>query len=93
MWKDLYPTKEEFPVKPWGAAYNIPVESGSQLELIMQRCLDIVKKRIPEAILASPDDFDDIWDAFMNDLEEAGVEEAEKAYTELVRERVELWNE
>ncbi|MDY7222475.1 ABC transporter substrate-binding protein [Halalkalibacterium halodurans] len=92
MWKDLYPAKEEFPVKPWGAGWNITVESGSQLELINQRCRDIMKKRVPEAILASPEDFDDIWDAFMNDLEQAGVEEAEKAFTELVQERVELWN-
>lgn len=92
MWKDLYPQKEEFPVKEWGAAFNIPVEAGSDLELVMQKCLDIVKKRIPEAILADPDDFDKVWDKFMKDLEKAGVEDAEKAYTELVKERVELWN-
>ncbi|MGM7724431.1 ABC transporter substrate-binding protein [Metabacillus sp. Hm71] len=93
MWKDLYPQKEEFPVKPWGAAYNIPVKAGSDLELIMQKCLDIVKKRIPEAILAKPEDFDKVWKNFMKDLEKAGVEEAEKEYTKLIKDRVELWEE
>ncbi|MDQ0230747.1 ABC transporter substrate-binding protein [Metabacillus malikii] len=91
MWKDLYPQKEEFPVKKWGAGFNIPVPSGSNLELINQKCFDIVKKRIPEAILAKPEDFDKVWDQFMKDLEKAGVEEAEKEYTELVKSRVELW--
>ncbi|MGM7724424.1 ABC transporter substrate-binding protein [Metabacillus sp. Hm71] len=93
MWKDLYPQKEEFPVKPWGAAYNIPVEAGSDLEVIMQKSLDIVKKRIPEAILAKPEDFDKVWKTFMEDLEKAGVGEAEKEYTKLVKKRVELWEE
>ncbi|OXS75804.1 ABC transporter substrate-binding protein [Domibacillus enclensis] len=91
MWKDLYPQKEEFPVKPWGAAYNMPVEAGSDLELIMQKSMDIVKKRIPEAILADPAEFDAVWDEFMADLEKAGVEQAEADYTEMVKNRVELW--
>lgn len=93
MWKDLYPQKEEFPVKPWGAAYNMQVEAGSELELTMQKSLDIVKKRIPEAILADPSEFDQVWDVFMEDLEKAGVEEAEKEYTKMVKNRVELWGE
>lgn len=91
MWKDLYPQKEDFPVKPWGAAFNIPVPSGSDLELAMQRAQDIMKRRIPEAILAKPADFDKVWDNFMEDLEKAGIEEAEKEYTELVKARVKLW--
>nr|ATG84600.1 UgpB [Geobacillus thermodenitrificans] len=93
MWKDLYPQKEEFPVKPWGAAWNIPVPANSELSVINQRLLDIVKKQIPEAILAKPSDFDKVWDQFMEDLEKAGVEKAEKEYTKLVKERVKLWQD
>lgn len=91
MWKDLYPQKEDFPVKPWGAAFNIPVPGGSDLELILQKSLDVVKKRIPEAILAKPENFDKVWDTFMNDLEKADVEKAEAEYTKLVKSRLELW--
>ncbi|WP_148630972.1 ABC transporter substrate-binding protein [Bacillus sp. E214] len=92
MWADLYPQKEDFPVKEWGAAFNMAVPSGSDTELIMQKCLDIVKKRIPEAILADPDNFDKVWDTFMKDLEKADVEQAEKEYTKLIKDRIELWN-
>ncbi|WP_353626568.1 hypothetical protein [Bacillus sp. JCM 19041] len=93
FWKDLYPQEDEFPIKPWGAAYNIPVDSSSELRLQLQRCLDIVKRKVPEAILANPDQFDHVWDEFMDELEAAGVEEAEAAYTELVQTRVNLWKE
>ncbi len=92
MWADLYPQKEDFPVKEWGAAFNMAVPAGSETELIMQKCLDIVKKRIPEAILADPDDFDKVWETFMKDLEKADVEKAEKEYTKLIKDRIELWN-
>ncbi|MEH7544201.1 MULTISPECIES: ABC transporter substrate-binding protein [Bacillaceae] len=91
MWRDLYPKAEEFTVKPWGASYNIQVASDSELALIEKKALDIVKKRIPEAILAKPSQFDKIYDTFLKDLDAAGVEKAEKERTKLIKDRVELW--
>lgn len=93
MWRDLYPQEDEFEVKPWGAAYNIQIPTGTDLELINQKVLDIAKKRVPEAILAKPADFDATWDAFMQDLIDAGVEQGEEAYTKLIQDTVELWSE
>jgi len=93
LWSDLYPSADEFEVKPWGAAYNIPIPSDSDLDVINQRMLDITMKRVPEAILAKPEEFDDVWDEFMKDLEEVGVEEAEEEYTQLIKDTVELWDQ
>lgn len=92
MFKDLYPQEDEFDVKPWGAAYNISIPAGSDLELINQKVLDIAKKRVPEAILAKPADFDKVWDTFMADLEKADVEKGEQEFTKLIQETVELWS-
>ncbi|OAK67967.1 ABC transporter substrate-binding protein [Lederbergia galactosidilytica] len=92
LWKDLYPQMDEFDEKPWGAAYNIPIPGGSDLEVKNQRMLDVTFKRIPEAILANPDDFDTIWETFMKDLEKAGVEEAEEEFTKIIQDTVELWS-
>ncbi|WP_404810073.1 ABC transporter substrate-binding protein [Metabacillus halosaccharovorans] len=92
MWKDLYPQAEEFPVKPWGAAFNITVPGDSELALIEQKVLDIVKKRIPEVILADPADFDKLYDNFLAEIDKAGAKDAEKMRTELIKDRVELWN-
>ncbi|MFD2214784.1 ABC transporter substrate-binding protein [Metabacillus endolithicus] len=92
MWKDLYPQEDEFPIKPWGTSFNIQVPGDSDLALIEQKVLDIVKKRIPEAILAKPSDFDKVYDGFLKEIDDAGAKEAEAMRTELIKERVELWN-
>jgi len=92
LWKDLYPSKDEIPVSPWGAAYNLPIPAGSKLEVNNQRMLDITFKRVPEAILSEPKKFDEIWDQYMKDLDKLGVEESEEEFTQIVKDTVELWN-
>ncbi|MBD2871031.1 ABC transporter substrate-binding protein [Paenibacillus arenilitoris] len=92
-YKDLWPSEEEFPVRPWGAAWNINMETGSEANVIFQKCQDIMKRRITQAILAEPEQFDAIWDDFMKELKEAGVEKLNEEFTKLVKERVKLWNE
>ncbi|WP_058303155.1 ABC transporter substrate-binding protein [Gorillibacterium timonense] len=88
---DLWPKPEEFPVKAWGAAWNIPVETGSDLQILQKKMEDIMKKRVPQAILAKPADFDKVWDEFMQDIDKAGVKKMNELYTELVKARVDLW--
>ncbi|CAM4378055.1 ABC transporter substrate-binding protein [Paenibacillus tarimensis] len=91
-WKDLFPQEDEFEVKPWGAAWNIPVPTDSVIPVTQQKANDIVRKRIPEAILAKPADFDKVYDTMLAELDKAGVKKMEEEYTELVRARVELWS-
>ncbi|WP_150275255.1 ABC transporter substrate-binding protein [Paenibacillus tepidiphilus] len=90
-WKDLFPSADELPVKEWGALYNMPVPTDGQYQVIYQKTQDIVGKRIPEAVLAKPEDFDRIYDAFVEELNKAGAEEMEKEYTELVKARTSLF--
>ncbi|MDY7224697.1 ABC transporter substrate-binding protein [Halalkalibacterium halodurans] len=92
VWKDLYPSKDELIESSWGAAYNIPIPAGSKLDVNNQRMLDIAFKRVPQAILSDPDQFDEIWDQFMRDLDKVGVEESEEEFTQIIRDTVELWN-
>lgn len=92
-WKDFYPQASEFPVKPWGAAWNIAIASDSQVNIIYKKVETITRKRIPEIVLAKPGKFDQVWDAFMKDLDKAGADKMEKGYTKLVKERVKLWSD
>ncbi|KAA8786169.1 putative aldouronate transport system substrate-binding protein [Paenibacillus sp. 4624] len=91
-WKDLFPNEEEFAVKPWGAAYNMPTPGDSDYNVIFQKTQDIIRKRIPEAVLSSPDQFDAIYDGLIAELNQAGAEKMEKQYTVLIQNRVRLWN-
>ncbi|MEK4979482.1 MULTISPECIES: ABC transporter substrate-binding protein [Bacillales] len=92
MWKDFWPKSEEFPTKPWGAAYLISPPIDSNIAITYKRVEEIVRKRIPEIILADPSQFDALYDQFIQDLNAAGAEKMEQEYSELVRDRVELWN-
>ncbi|MEK4356625.1 ABC transporter substrate-binding protein [Paenibacillus sp. FSL M7-1455] len=92
-WRELFPKEEEFKVRPWGAAWNIAIPGDSEIVVLDNKLKDITWKRIPEAILAKPADFDKVWDAYMKDLEKTGVEKAETLREELVKQRVKLWNE
>ncbi|GJM68640.1 hypothetical protein HMSSN036_08560 [Paenibacillus macerans] len=58
----------------------------------MAKMKDITWKRIPEAIMAKPEQFDKIWDDYMAELEKAGVKEMEEAFGQYVKDRVKLWS-
>ncbi|MCY9667274.1 ABC transporter substrate-binding protein [Paenibacillus alginolyticus] len=88
MWKDLYPQPSDFPVKPYGAAWQINIPQDTDAALIFQKAEDLMKKRIPEAILAKPDKFDSIWDNFMKELEQAGVHKMEDQFNKLLQDRI-----
>lgn len=91
-WKDLFKTEKDFPVKEWGAAYNMPVPTDTDYNVIYQKAQDIMKKRIPEAILAPRDKFDEVYDTMLKEFDNAGVPKAEATYTELIKNRLKLWN-
>ncbi|WP_379162883.1 ABC transporter substrate-binding protein [Paenibacillus sp. sgz5001063] len=90
-WKDLFPKESDFPVKEWGALYNMPVPTDGDYQVTFKKTQDIVRKRIPEAILSKPADFDKVYDAFIAELNKAGAEKMEAEYTDLVKARITLW--
>ncbi|MFC4102714.1 ABC transporter substrate-binding protein [Paenibacillus xanthanilyticus] len=92
-WKDLFPKEDEFTEKAYGGAWNIQIPGDDEVTILAEKMKDITWKRIPEAILAKPADFDKIWDAYQQDLIQAGVERMEKGFTKYVQDRVALWNE
>ncbi|WP_059052027.1 ABC transporter substrate-binding protein [Paenibacillus senegalimassiliensis] len=90
-WKDLFPQEGDFKPKEWGALYNMPVPTDGDYQVIYQKTQDIIRKRIPEAVLTTPDKFDTVFDNFLAELDKAGAEKMEAEYTELVKKRVSLF--
>jgi len=90
-WKDLFPAKDEFPVKKWGAAYNLPSPSTPDFTVPFQKSQDIVRKAIPAAIVATPEQFDGIYDQMITDLDGSGIPEMEALYSQMIKDTVELW--
>ncbi|MBN2618004.1 MAG: ABC transporter substrate-binding protein [Spirochaetales bacterium] len=93
FWKDLFPKEDEFPVKPWGAAWNIPIPNDSPITVFQQKEQDIIRQLIPEAIMATPAEFDGIYDKMLAQLEAIDSTKIEKEYTSYVKKRIKLWTE
>ncbi|KGA98957.1 ABC transporter substrate-binding protein [Alkalihalobacillus alcalophilus ATCC 27647 = CGMCC 1.3604] len=91
IWKDLFPQEDEFRPRPYGAAWEINYGANSPIAVPFQRAQDVMFTRIPQVILARPDQFDEIYDQFMDEISTDAIEEAEREFTNLVRNRVELW--
>lgn len=91
-WKELFPGEKEFEVKPWGAAYNLTTDNESNYNVTFKKTTDIIRKRIPEAILAPVSIFDTVYDNMIKELDAAGAVQMEQQYTQLVKDRVELWS-
>lgn len=91
LWVDLWPDQKKMPVRPWGAIWQLNTPQDASWTVPFQKCEDIVRKRIPEAILAKPDKFDSIWVAFQKELEDAGVRGLEAILNKLVQERLAFW--
>lgn len=91
-WRDLFPAEEEFEPRAYGAAYTMSLASDDPAVILGAKMKDITWKRIPEAVMAKPEEFDKIWDAYMAELDKAGVEEMEEVYTQHIKNRIELWS-
>lgn len=91
-WKDLFPKEEEFQPRAYGAAYTMSLPNDDPAVILGAKMKDITWKRIPQAVMSKPEEFDKIWDDYMADLEKAGVEEMEASYTKHIQDRIKLWS-
>ena len=92
-WKDLFPKESEFKERPYGAAWNIPAPSSDpDYNVIYKKVEDIIWKKVPEAILAKPADFDQVYDSMLKQIVDVNVSKNEKIYTQAVKDRVEQWS-
>jgi len=92
IWKDLYPSEDNFEPTPFGVLWQINIPSDSNATIIMQKYDEITAKRIPGAILADPEDFDGLWDDYQKELVDAGIPELEEEFNKLIQGKIKLWS-
>ena len=97
MWRDLFPTAEDLAaegmIAPWGAVWHFAdtVDPSSDLGQIQMRANDITAEFLMRSVTASPEEFDNVWDEFMNRLRDIDIERAGDLMTELVKEHAAWW--
>lgn len=92
LWVDAFPQPEELGQPPHGRAWEYIIPTSSDVTIIQQKADDLTTQKITEAILASPDDFDTIYDDMIAQLEAMNIQEAEAQMTEITKNRLELWS-
>jgi putative aldouronate transport system substrate-binding protein len=74
--------------RPWYPAWSIALEQGSEAEIFSTRKQDLQKKYFPRLVLASPAEFDSVWDEYYEDFNKLNVKVYEDTMTELVKAKV-----
>jgi len=91
MWIDLFPSTESLGVSQYGQAwqYALPPDANA----IVTAADNYLKNALAVAVLGEPADFESQWQKIVNDLRKIGVEDAGKALTAMIKDKIELWSE
>jgi len=92
VYKDFWPADDAFPERKYGAGWTINFDTASDANVIFQKSQDLMKKYIPKAILATPEEFDSVYDEFLAELDKINVQKMNDEYSKLIKDRVELWS-
>jgi putative aldouronate transport system substrate-binding protein len=88
---DLFPDFSDYEGTPWAEAWTVNIPAGSRLALLVERLNTFTQQAITQAILTTPEEFDAAWDAIIAEMQSIGVEEANELFTELIQQRIKLW--
>jgi putative aldouronate transport system substrate-binding protein len=90
MWPDLFPSPEELGISKHGQTwqYTLPPD----INALVTEADDLSKSSLANMILGKPEDFDAAWDRFMRELRAIGIEEANKALSNMVKDKMRLWS-
>jgi putative aldouronate transport system substrate-binding protein len=89
MWIDLFPTPASMGVSKHGQAwqYTLPPDVNAKVS----EADDLSKRALANMVLGRPEAFDAAWTRFQAELRAIGIEDANKAMTALVKDKMKLW--
>lgn len=91
MWRDLFPPTSDFPMTPYGAAWQVSIPTESDINIIMKQCDDFSQMTLPQIVIGGTANFDANWDAYIVGLKGLDVEKMNAQFSELVRAQVAFW--
>jgi putative aldouronate transport system substrate-binding protein len=90
MWIDLFPPSEALGVSKHGQAWQYAL--SPELNAKVTEADNYMKTALAEIVLGKTGIFDSSWNRIQQNLRRMGIEEANKALTELIQDKLELWN-
>ncbi|WP_199613933.1 ABC transporter substrate-binding protein [Paenibacillus alkalitolerans] len=90
FWTDFFSEPPENPV--YYPAWQIDLIEGSDAKLAATKMEELQVKYYPKAILSKPEQFDSIWDEFVNEAGKINIKAIEDRYNEQIQWRIENWS-
>ena len=90
MWIDLFPSTESLGVSRHGQAWQYALPPDLQATVVAAD--NYMKNALANIVLGRADNFEAAWQRIQQDLTRMGIEEANKAMTQMIKDKVELWN-
>jgi putative aldouronate transport system substrate-binding protein len=76
----------------WYPTWSMPPPpDGSDSQIALQRCEQTMKQRLPQLILASPNDFERLWSAYVAEMNSNGLALYEKYMQDQLNIRIKEW--
>jgi putative aldouronate transport system substrate-binding protein len=76
----------------WFPTWQINTPDGSEAQMAWQKAEEVYRKYLPRIILGRPDRFEDLWQDYINELSQVGLEKYEAFYQNAVNERIKKWS-
>jgi putative aldouronate transport system substrate-binding protein len=90
MWIDLFPSSESLGISRHGQAWQYALEPDVNAKV--SEADNYMKNALANIVLGRPENFDGSWDRIIQDLRRMGIEEANKALTAMIQDKIQLWN-
>ncbi|MBB6730015.1 ABC transporter substrate-binding protein [Cohnella zeiphila] len=74
--------------RPWYPAWSISIEQGSPAEIFQQKSKDVKLKYFPKLVLAKPDQFDAIWNEYLDAFNKLDVKGFEDTLTKSIADKI-----
>ncbi len=89
---DVAPGAADLPLKPYGGLSNLKTGENTEELSVIQKIFDDSKlANLANAIMCKPDEFDAVWEKYMSDLKDMGVDKLVADKNKALEIRKKLW--
>ena len=89
MWIDLFPSSESLGTSKHGQAWQYTLTP--ELNAKVAEADSYMKNALANIVLGRPENFDAAWQRIQQDLRRMGIEDANRALTAMIQDKLQLW--
>ncbi|WP_080840688.1 sugar ABC transporter substrate-binding protein [Cohnella massiliensis] len=73
-------------------AWSVDLVDGSEAKMVNTKQNELSTKYLPKAILAKPEEFDSVWDEYVNEIRKLNIKAYEDRINEVLQWRKDTWS-